>query len=155
MWGQMAMEGGEGGWGRVRKGWGDSLHDFFGNHRTEGTSPRLAQEGCPTRLYRHALAISPIKAEGNQCGWEENGLGTFRKLWMIRGFIDRHGGCSRLVVSHAATSKLRRSLESVGKCSETKRATQNRVFMKLFKNQAIPTYSGYSFLSMFMSVCIV
>lgn len=65
------------------------MHDFVVNHRTEGTSPRLTQDTCPTRLYRHAPAVSPIKAEGNQCGLEKRRAGNIEKLRMIRRFIDR------------------------------------------------------------------
>lgn len=75
------------------------MHDFFVNHRTEGTSPRLTQDTCPTRLYRHSPAISPIKAEGNQCGLEKKRVGNIEKALDDRRVHRSSDGCSLLAVS--------------------------------------------------------
>lgn len=86
------------------------MHDFFVNHRTEGTTVP------PDFTDTHPL-FCPLRLKGNQCGLEKNNLGTVKKQASL---------IVRWLFAVGGFWKLRRMLESAEKCSEAKRATENR-----------------------------
>lgn len=88
--------------------------------------PRLTEDTRTTRLCRHEPAISPIKAGRGVGGGVTNAV-KGKAGWEHRkssGWLEA-SSIVRWQFAVGGFLKLRRSLKSTGKCSETMRATEN------------------------------
>lgn len=102
MWGQMGMwEGREG----VRRS-----EELFARRLRQ---PQDRRDARPTRLCRHAAAISPIKADGG------GNIGKSRRVAL---------SIVRWLFAVGGLAKLRRRLESARNCSETEQGRLNMEF---------------------------